>query len=707
LAVLATVGLSTCRSSPKPVHGAVTVSVSAQPAATFRPSEALGGAIDGQDQGVVDQLYTAPNLSRMLSAGLGPVTYRLRTELGVEAWHWNPEGTWSDPAHQQGYWTSSPTAKEPIRTTFGYRLPRRGSTGDQANNDSYSRIDDGDPNSFWKSNPYLDSRYTGEDNARHPQWVLVDLGRSQPVDAVRLRWATPYAVDYEIQYWDGQDPFSISAGTQERWKAFPKGAVTGGSGGDVTIQVDPSGNTEARFVRVLMTRGSGTAPPGASDPRDSLGFALDELYVGTAEPDVPFNDLVRHGTASKSQSTVYVSSTDPWHRASDRDSNTEQPGFDRVLESGLLRGSPAVVPFPVLFSTPEDARTELAYLQARHFPIGRVELGEEPDGQAIDPEAFASLYTQFARTLHGIDPRLSIGGPSFQTGFEEVRVWPDSAGETSWLRRFTASLARQGAMGEFNFLAVEWYPFDDPCSPVASNLAKEPKLLADTFARWQADGIPASLPKLVTEYGYSAQAAAPEVRLEGALLNADFAAHFLTLGGTASYLYGYEPNILQKEPACDGWGNNMLMKADDNYQANDDLATYWGARLLTQNWAQPGDGLHTVYRATVHTDGGPAPVTAYAVHRPDGRWAVLVLNKDPSRAVTLALDFKDEATGATTRLAGDATLFQFGPAQYEWKANGPHGQTSRSNPPERTDVKGNGTFDAPANSISVLVGSRP
>lgn len=698
-----------CAGSPGAARGSVTVTLAAQPAATFRPVEALGGAVDGQDAGVVDQMYTQKNLSEMTSAGLGSLTYRLRTELGDEAWHWNPEGTWSDPAHQSGYWTSSTRSSQPIETSYGYRLPRRGNTFDQANNDGYSRLDDGDPASFWKSNPYLDPRFTGEGNQGQPQWVVVDLGKSQPVDAVRLQWGTPFAVKYRVQYWDGDDPFSVGSGSKEQWRDFPSGSVTNGAGGDVTIQVDPSGNTAARFVRVLMTQGSATAPPGSTDPRDAVGYALNELEVGTKDPETPFHDLVHHGASARTQSPVYVSSTDPWHRATDRDPRTEQPGFDRIMASGLLKNTPAIVPVPILFSTPEDAVAELQYLRARGFPVGRVELGEEPDGQNVLPEDFGALYAQWARAVHTVDPAISIGGPSLQTGFVQVDVWANAAGDTSWLRRFMLYLQQRGATDQFNFLSVEWYPFDNPCSPEASNLASEPRLLRDAFRSWAAQGVPASLPKIVTEYGYSAQAAEPEVDLGGALLNADFAAQFLSLGGTGAYLYGYEPNVLDHDPPCKGWGNNMLFKADDNYQANDELATYWAARMVTQDWVQPGAGQHSLYPATFAVTGGgkPAPVTAYAVHRPDGQWAVLVLNKDPSRTWNLDLRFVEPTTKQSMGFHGPVKLFQFSGAQYAWRARDASGQTSRSEPPVERSLSPAQPLSAPPYSISVIVGAGP
>ena len=151
------------------------------------PRRTLGGGVDGHERGECMRMLSKQNISEMLSAGLGPLSYRLRTELGGEVWHWNPRGIWSDEAHHCGYWTSSSSITAPITISYGYRLPRRGNTIDQANNDGYSRISDGDEGSFWKSNPYLDSYFTHEDEEAHPQWIVIDLGTRKQLNSIRIQ----------------------------------------------------------------------------------------------------------------------------------------------------------------------------------------------------------------------------------------------------------------------------------------------------------------------------------------------------------------------------------------------------------------------------------------------------------------------------------------------------------------------------------------
>ncbi len=99
---------------------AEAVVVDAAPSHTvnvFSPVRALGAGIDRLRGGKTDKLLSEPFLKEVLSAGWQSVSYRQNTELHVEAWHWNPEGTWSDPAGQ-GYFTGAATPTGMIRHSY-------------------------------------------------------------------------------------------------------------------------------------------------------------------------------------------------------------------------------------------------------------------------------------------------------------------------------------------------------------------------------------------------------------------------------------------------------------------------------------------------------------------------------------------------------------------------------------------------------------
>jgi hypothetical protein len=153
---------------------------------SFSPVRALGAAVDRLSLGVADKELTGPMLQVILDSGWQSITYRQNTEPHGEAWHWNPRGVWSDP-RGRGYFTGDATPTETIRHSFGYALPHRGTTRTSRGGGLYfSRLTDGDPNSYWKSNPYLTRPFTGDDDSLHPQWVIVDLGSLHPVNAIRI-----------------------------------------------------------------------------------------------------------------------------------------------------------------------------------------------------------------------------------------------------------------------------------------------------------------------------------------------------------------------------------------------------------------------------------------------------------------------------------------------------------------------------------------
>ena len=209
------------------VASAQKVVVDAEPSHavnSFSPFRAMGAGVDRLRGEVTDKVLAGSWLKEILSAGWQSVSYRQNTELHVEAWHWNPRGTWSDPKGQ-GYFTGSADPIEEIRHSYAYPLPHRGfAMGDGT---AHSRLTDGDPETYWKSNPYLSRRFTGEEDSVHPQWVVIDLGSKIEINAIRIAWAAPFARNYRIQFWTGEKEPMRSA-TSGVWQTFPLATVTDG-----------------------------------------------------------------------------------------------------------------------------------------------------------------------------------------------------------------------------------------------------------------------------------------------------------------------------------------------------------------------------------------------------------------------------------------------------------------------------------------------
>jgi hypothetical protein len=233
---------------------------------------------------------------------------------------------------------------------------------------------------------------------------------------------------------------------------------------------------------------------------------------------------------------MVTSSTDPWHSASDVDRNYEHISFERIFAGGITNGQPMMVPVPVFYRTPEDAAALVRYLRTRAFPVERIEMGEEPEGQLAESETYASLYLQVAKAIKVVAPDIELGGPGYQTTLPEWVHRPDAKGEKSWTARFLSHLRDRGAMGDLDFFSFEWYPFDNVCPDHAKPLAQHPELLADLIRRQERHGLPADIPKVITEYGWSSFAGQVEVEMPGAMLNAEIAALFPPLGGENEFL---------------------------------------------------------------------------------------------------------------------------------------------------------------------------
>ncbi len=629
----------------------------------FIPNQTLGAGVDRIAVDAIDKDLIQPTLDQTLASGWQPVTYRQNTELAVEAWHWNPQGTWS-AAGGRGYFTGSSTPTEMLRYSYGYALPRRGFTrNDGTDNVGFSRLDDGDENTVWKSNPYLTERFTGESDTLHPQWVLLDLMQPQQVSAIRIAWAEPYATSYVVQYFTGDDP--IKAQTKGVWQTFPQGLVSTGKGRTETLRLI-STPIPVRFVRVWMTASSNTCDAdGPGDPRNCAGYAIRELYLGTITADGAFHDIIRH-TPDQEQTTTYCSSVDPWHQESDLGSTRQaQMGFDLFYTSGVTRGLPAMIPVAMLYDTPDNAAAEIAYIEKRGYPISYIEMGEEADGQVMLPEDYAALYLQWATAIHRVDPALKLGGPSFQGVNKDIEVWPDANGKASWTGRFIDYLRQHNRLNDLSFFSFEHYPFD-PCKTPWGMLYDEPELVSHILDVWHQDGVPRDLPMFITEGNLSSGASETYQDIFSGVWLADYIGSFLNAGGKGVYFFHYLP--LQMEPGCNSSPGTFGMFAiDASYHIQQPLAQFFVAQLINLEWVQPGSGDHQTFAAAsdVNDGAGHEIVTAYAVKRPDGQFAVMAVNRDQLVAHKVRIVFADSADHESN-FAVLVELSIFGSAQYQW-----------------------------------------
>jgi F5/8 type C domain len=703
------------RAQSAPARGASeagTVRVDVAPAHelnSFEPDRAIGSSMDVLSHDVIDKIYTPTIMKEILSAGYGTISYRNNSELRSLAWHWNESGTWSDPAHKSGYFTGSTELKEPLRYILSYSLPHRGST---RTGGGASRLTDGDETTYWKSNPYLTSRFTGEPDALHPQWVILDLKNPQPINAMRIAWANPYARSYEVSYWvpaaaatkEGTDPLSRQPNGQ--WQTFPAGAITNGLGGTVTLKLGDAA-APVRYLRIWMTESSNTCDThGSGDVRNCVGYAINEIYAGTIDETGSFADVVQHANDNKQTATT-CSSVDPWHSAEDviAGGRSQHTGFDLFFTSGVTRGLPAMIPVTVLYGTPDDAAAEIAYVEKRGYPISYIEMGEEPDGQRILPEDYAALYLEVAAAIHKVDPKLKLGGPVFEGINEDNKVWPDGQGRTSWSRRFVDYLRARGRLVDLSFWSFEHYPLE-PCEIAWADLYKEPEMMTRVIESFRDNGVPRDVPLMVTESHISWRLTGPMSQIFSALWLADNVGSFFAAGGAEFHHSPIQPERVNT--SCEGsatW-SNFVPDADLNVKGY--TALYFAARLINLEWVEHGAGVHHMFPASadLKDEAGNVIVTSYAVHRPDGNWALLLVNRDQANPHAIRIVFDGGARARKGSFHGKVTMVTFGSEQYAWREKGVGSYADPDGPPATRLISAGreARFTLPEASVTVLRG---
>ncbi|MGH9466687.1 MAG: discoidin domain-containing protein [Terriglobales bacterium] len=712
-------------------------------AAALDPDYTMATSVDILSHDDIQRLYTPGVIKICLSAGWGPISYRLHTPETVEYWHWNPRGTWSDPAKQQGYFVGGSEPTEMIRDSYGYQLAHRGCTHNGGTSGGYSRLNDGDPTTYWKSSPYLAQHFTGEDDSLHPQWIIVDLGEYYPVDAIRLDWAEPSARVYRVEYWVGDDPMNweepaldgngeggqylpVSRQAMGKWVRFSNGTVTNGNGGRVTLKLADT-PAYTRYVRVVMTQCNQRPAPGhdPNDIRSRLGYAIHEVYVGRLEVSGRFDDLVVHArdenrrvvrqaqrpnqaerrvpAPGPKQTATYCSSTDPWHTAEARNPRGDQTGLDLFLSSGITNNLPAMIPIAIIYGIPEDGAAQVAYMNKRGYKVGWLEMGEEADGQYYMPEDYAALYCQFANAIRKVDPTLKLGGPVYQGINQDVTLWPDAQGRTSWSGRFVDYLKAHGHLQDLGFFSFEIYPYASRTMGW-KDLYRVQEINRSLLQGLRNAGVPKNVPLVNSESNLCGSLSRWMSDIFSALWLADNLGSFFQEGGG---FYVHSPGDPGgTEHGGQGWGNWANFSWGPNNTVVNYMPFYWGSRLINLEWVKHGIGTHKLYRvdSSLEDAAGNVLVTAYAVERPDGEWALLVINKDHDQPHEIAIQF--QGANGPRYFHGPVRMVTYGSEQYVWHGETANAYADPQKPPLHSTVAaGRGAaVRLPKASVTVLRG---
>jgi hypothetical protein len=374
-----------------------------------------------------------------------------------------------------------------------------------------------------------------------------------------------------------------------------------------------------------------------------------------------------------------------------------------------------MVPVAVLYTIPEDAANEIAYLYKRKYPISWIEMGEEADGQRVLPEDYATLYVQFAKAIHKLVPKAPLGGPAFEGTPGDVDSWADANGRVSFLGRFLAYLKARDRLQDFTFFSFEHYPCmgGRRCAEWNS-LYWEPAYVNRVVQAWKDNGLPPNVPFFMTEGNDLGEGGQGTVK--AGLWLADYVGAMMTAGAGGTYYFHYI--------ASGRGGSGGFLPIDENNRVRQYPPQYLAAQVITKEWVQPVDATHKLFRVAsdVKDKDGNILVTAYAVERPDGLSSVMLINKDQDNDHSVKVAFA--GTGQSRHFSGEVTRVVFGPSEYQFhpepvqpeSAGGRGGRGGRGaisghadpdGPPSKSTVtaEGEGTmYRLPKASIIVLRG---
>ena len=181
---------------------------------------------------------------------------------------------------------------------------------------------------------------------------------------------------------------------------------------------------------------------------------------------------------------------------------------------------------------------------------------------------------------------------------------------------------------------------------------------------WRADGVPKDDPLMVTESSLSAGLTGPMSQIFAALWLADSIGAFFEGGGAAYYHSPIQPQTV--EPSCLGPASWSNFVADADFNIKGYTSYYFAAHMINLEWVAHRSGVHQMFPSAtgIKDSDGNVLVTSYAVHRPDGNWSLMLVNRDETRPHRARVVFEDSTSNREAYFAGPVRVVTFGSEQY-------------------------------------------
>jgi hypothetical protein len=211
---------------------------------------------------------------------------------------------------------------------------------------------------------------------------------------------------------------------------------------------------------------------------------------------------------------------------------------------------------------------------------------------------------------------------------------------------------------------------------------------------------------MVTENHLANELTGPMTTIFAALWMADNVGSFFEGGGTAFYHSPIQPEGIHN--TCLGWASWSNFVSDENYDIKGYTSPYFAAHMINLEWVQHRSGVHHMFPSStdIKDADGNEMVTSYAVHRPDGNWSLMLVNRDESNAHTVRVQFEDSRNKQNASFSGPVAFVTFGSEQYVWINDGLNSHADPDHPPVGTTIAASSQtmFTLPKASITVLRG---